>query len=156
MRGFRRSRAKRILMNVVNNPYACPSFDGCEATLCPLDPSCGAGAIWYPDEPVCNAHRMKRLHPWIKIQRRIAKKHCDPNRFFTVRMLESIKDVHGTLKGLDPNGRQSEEAWIQSRLKARRRSMAEKPRSSALGKEIGAPTNEIYAGQRTKMPAHSV
>lgn len=50
----------------------CPSFDKCDAPLCPLDTRL-KDRIWYADESVCNSRKFGK-HRWIQKQRSIAKR----------------------------------------------------------------------------------
>lgn len=95
-------------------PKDCPSFEGCSAPLCPLDQSFPY-AVFYADEPICSS--LKFRPPFVKIQRRIAKRVCTPEAgYFTVKMLQSMSRVTPQTKGIDPNSRQSEEIWVSGRV----------------------------------------
>lgn len=51
----------------------CPSFEGCDAPLCPLDSSL-TSRVWYVDEPICNANAQGGKRRWIRKQRLIARR----------------------------------------------------------------------------------
>jgi len=91
---------------------ACPSFlDGCSAPLCPLADNL-ADCLWYADEPICQSQKFKPL--WARVQRRIAARSKDTG-YFTVRMLESIKAVHPSIRGIDPDERGTVDNWLKAR-----------------------------------------
>ena len=81
----------------------CPSFEGCSASLCPLDKGVGT-YCWYPDEPICSFRQFQRLD-WVRKQRLIAKRHGSIDRYFTVKMLQEIQRVRKGIKGADPDGK---------------------------------------------------
>lgn len=89
----------------------CSSFNICGAPLCPLYEHLG-NCVWYPDEEICRSHDKPK---WAKIQRRIAKRVKDTRRYFTVKMLESIKAVHPSTKGISPDFDATEKAWLANR-----------------------------------------
>lgn len=90
----------------------CPSFTGCAAPLCPLADNL-KHCIWYPDEAVCPSRLFRT--PWVVIQRRIARRAKDTARYFNVRMLESIRAVHPSTKGINPNEKGTPVNWIRAR-----------------------------------------
>lgn len=78
----------------------CQYYDDCSAPLCPLDPESLKHGIWYPDEEICQ----KRSVPdWVKVQRRIAKKTSDVDKYFTFEMLARVYKVTQGIVGLDPD-----------------------------------------------------
>ena len=95
----------------------CPSYDGCDAPLCPLDAQSLAHGTWFPDEEICGAHGQRTR--WITMQRSIARKTTDRRRgFFTVGMLSSMWKALPGVRGIDPNSPHAEEderTWIAGR-----------------------------------------
>ena len=51
---------------------ACPSFETCNASLCPLDPDLSK-RVWYIDEDICSGRAGSGVR-WIKKQRSVAKR----------------------------------------------------------------------------------
>ena len=84
-----------------------------EAPLCPLQEFTLKSAVWYGDEPVCQAEKFQNL-PWIKKQKLIAdlKLKADDG-FFTLKMLNFIKVVGKNLKGADPSDKRAEANWFK-------------------------------------------
>lgn len=81
---------------LIRGVLACTSFEGCNAPICPLDPSFKK-AVWYAVEDICSAKKYRKEH-WRVIQRKIAKvnaKRPVPGCFL-IKDLEAIKRVaHG-------------------------------------------------------------
>ena len=92
-------------MNKRNN---CKYYDGCNAQLCPmLSDENNKNYTWYPDEDICT--RKKNLPDWVKQQRKVAKK-ANPDNFwfyFTMDMLKVRFRVTNSVKGIDPNKKES-------------------------------------------------
>jgi len=61
------------------------------------------GCCWHPDESVCASRQFQRLD-WVKKQRKIAKRHGSIDGYFTVEMLEGIKQVRRGIRGVAPDG----------------------------------------------------
>ena len=84
----------------------CPSWKGCNASICPLEPSSVQYSLWYPGEDICKAlaYRQER---WYKNQRKINrlfnKGQIDDDRYFTYAMLSSIERVGKGIRGKDPD-----------------------------------------------------
>lgn len=81
----------------------CPSFEGCEAPLCPLDENLEL-CLWYPDEDIC----CKRGAPcWVKNQRKIVKIVGRDNAvgFFDIARLRQLKIVRKGIRGKNPDGK---------------------------------------------------
>lgn len=98
---------------VKENIDQCPSFNSCEAPLCPLHDGLD-DAVWYPDEPICGS--IKHKQPWIKKQRKIRKYTTDPDRgYFTVNMLQAITKVQKGIKGINPEYDASPDVWATAR-----------------------------------------
>jgi len=86
----------------------CPSFEGCEAPLCPLDEGL-SDAAWYPDEDICVSRKFPSLH-WLKRQKRLRKyKAPASNGYFTKEMLENMRRCSSGTKGINPDGRKAVE-----------------------------------------------
>ena len=73
--------------------------DGCSAPICPLDKDSLKNGIWYPDEPICTS---KDRPDWVTIQKRIAKKAKNKERFFTHKDFLRIKVVRNP-RGHNPD-----------------------------------------------------
>jgi len=74
-------------------------FESCSAPICPLDEQSLKKGIWYPGEEICH----KRLGlQWIKIQRRIAKKVKNKDRYFTYKDFQSAKRIRNP-RGHNPD-----------------------------------------------------
>jgi hypothetical protein len=97
-------------------PLAC---EGCSAPICPMDKYSIKNSVWYPDEEYCK--RREYQLDWVKKQKKIAKLKPDPDKYFTVEMLNSIKRVTKGIEGLNPaqpidKCRKAERTWIKSRI----------------------------------------
>lgn len=105
---------------------------------------------WFPGEAICQRHWGQEGTPaWIKRQRRLNRRLRevkDPG-YFTVSMLKVLHGSSVRTRGIDPNSRQSEEAWISGRLadrastgnEARERGEIQPP-SPGLAQESGEAT----------------
>jgi len=78
----------------------CRYYDDCSAPFCPLDPESLKHGIWYPDEEICQKHSVP---DWVRVQRKIAKKTSDVDKYFTFEMLARIYKVTKGIVGLDPD-----------------------------------------------------
>lgn len=78
----------------------CRYYDDCSAPFCPLDPESLKHGIWYPDEEICQKHSVP---DWVRVQRKIAKKTSDVDKYFTFEMLARIYKVTQGIVGLDPD-----------------------------------------------------
>jgi hypothetical protein len=81
----------------------CQSFTNCSAAICPL---CQNGSeIWFTDEPICGKHGMAEPFPWIKTQRKLARKSEQNHEigYFTVETLAKIRKVGPNTPGCDPD-----------------------------------------------------
>lgn len=65
----------------------CP--EGCSAPIYPEDESSLKNAIWYPDEPICPKRGLNLS--WLKIQKRIARKAKDKDRYFTFKDFQVLR-----------------------------------------------------------------
>ncbi len=84
-------------------PNTCSIFYRCSSPICPL---CLTGdELWFPDEPYCSKHNMADNFQFIKVQRKLAKKHKESHDagFFTVEMLNKIARVSRSTTGRDPD-----------------------------------------------------
>ena len=87
----------------------CPHYGNCASPLCPKDIYCGNKA-WFPDEPVC---RLRCAPDWVRKQRQIVRlPGIDPSRYFTLRMLNTIKQVSRGLQGANPDLVTAERIWF--------------------------------------------
>lgn len=102
----------------------CPSFIGCSAPLCPFDLDLKE-RIWYPDELVCVRAGMLHEHPWIKIQKKIAKKTRNRNKYYTLRMLEQNCVVGKGMVGLDPEREEQPQLKRWLRIHPRKKELTE-------------------------------
>jgi hypothetical protein len=101
-------------------PQDCPSFDNCDAPMCPLGASVGwlEAAAWFPGEAICNCKGTKPR--WVEVQRRIEKVTGGDRKrgFFTVRMLEALTAVTPAIQGIDVDTKDEAadvEAWCAKR-----------------------------------------
>jgi len=89
--------------------------------LCPLDENSIKNEIWYPDEEVCH----KRSVPdWVRRQKAIAKVKAPSDKYFTVEMLEAIKQVRKGIVGINPDlplgqAKEAERKWIVEKKEGR-------------------------------------
>ena len=79
-------------MKEQNRPEDCPRFNVCSANLCPFDPQLSE-RIWYPEEAICTKQGMLKEYPWMKSQRKIARRCKDPDKYFTIEMLKRLSQV---------------------------------------------------------------
>ena len=91
---------KQVRRGNTMNKLECPYFDSCNAPLCPLDEEGLKKAIWYPDEGICK-RRLNR--PWLKIQKKIAKRAKHSDGYFTIQMLVHSCRICKGIEGLDPD-----------------------------------------------------
>jgi hypothetical protein len=81
------------LFKAIPNPAEeCPSYEGCGASLCPMDDRTLKNCQWYPDEPICT-RRGTAVPGWVKTQRKVAKKAKSSDLYFTVSDLVAMKRV---------------------------------------------------------------
>jgi len=119
-------------MNKIN----CPSFENCDAPLCPLDPSSLANGVFYGDEEICRAKKFQSVR-WIRTQKKIAKLGLTvDDGFFTVGMLTSIRAVTKNLKGADPDDFDSEQKWLRHRLEKRATVSQKRGNNKASNKQM--------------------
>ena len=92
----------------------CKYFDACSAPMCPKDTGV-ENTAWFPGEEIC---RLVDIPEWVKRQRKIAKKAGNSEGFFTLSMLQCDCRISQGLKGIDPDGTDSErkaaeKAWLE-------------------------------------------
>ncbi|MFO8101068.1 MAG: hypothetical protein R6U37_02700 [Dehalococcoidia bacterium] len=93
----------------------CRHYQNCDAPLCPEDPNVRQ-CIWFPGEPVC---RLKNAPEWVAKQRKIARlKGIDSGKYFTVRILEKIREITPEIEGADPELFEGEKAWLARQSRA--------------------------------------
>jgi len=111
----------------------CPSYELCAAPLCPMDVDLGR-RVWFPNEPVC---RLRKCPGWVRTQRRIAKlPGIKQDRYFTIRMLNSIKQIRKGLQGAGTDLPDAEKSWLRHRQKMKPVSRAKKPGHTQLKLEL--------------------
>lgn len=90
----------------------CRHYNECEAPLCPQAINL-KGCLWFPSEPVC---RLKDAPGWVQKQRQIAKvPGIDREKYFTLRMLDSIEEITQDLEGANPELSRGEKEWFGER-----------------------------------------
>ena len=99
----------------------CPNFNSCDSPLCFLDETSVKSGIWYPGEGIC---RRRDAPDWVRKQKAIAKTKAPSDKYFTVEMLEAIKQVRKGIGGINPDQplRQAKEAegkWIVEKKEGR-------------------------------------
>ncbi|MBM3132696.1 MAG: hypothetical protein FJZ95_06660 [Chloroflexi bacterium] len=93
----------------------CRHYNECEAPLCPQDINL-KGCLWFPSEPVC---RLKDAPTWVQKQRQIAKvRGIDREKYFTLRMLNSIEEITQGLEGANPQSSRGERDWFGERTES--------------------------------------
>jgi len=86
----------------ITTPEQCPRYNICDANLCPYDPGL-KDRIWYPNESVCAKQNMTEEFPWIKKQRKIARRCKEPDKYFVLEMLTNLTQVRKSISGLNPD-----------------------------------------------------
>jgi hypothetical protein len=92
----------------------CRRYEDCGAPLCPLNFDELEKEVWYPDEEICTARKFARMS-WVRKQKLIARKYGSAERYFTVRMLDSITRVAKGIEGANPDSPDGEESWFEHR-----------------------------------------
>lgn len=100
----------------------CPRFEDCSAPLCPLAENLEL-SIWYSNEHLCSRKVFQNLG-WIKRQKAIVKVRAPEDRYFTVEMLEAIKQVRKGIDGISPDqpleqARKAEAKWTMEKRRGR-------------------------------------
>lgn len=93
----------------------------CSAPLCPLQKDKLKDGIWFPDEEVCGLRKFQNTN-WIKKQKLVAKAFSDKDKYFTVEMLLSTRQVRKGIEGIDPDqpldkALAAEQKWITEKGK---------------------------------------
>lgn len=87
----------------------CRHFQNCDAPLCPEDVNVKS-CLWFPGEPIC---RLRNTHDWVYKQRKISRiKGIDPEKCFTVRILERITEITSDVEGANPETARAEAVWL--------------------------------------------
>ena len=97
----------------------CRYFNNCAATLCPLDKNIET-RIWFPDEEICK-NREYANFPFVKTQKKIAKRTRNREHFYTFEMLNRNMRVTSAIKGIDPDkeGMVGIERWFRIHPKSK-------------------------------------
>lgn len=115
----------------------CPKFEDCSAPLCPLADNL-RHLIWYPDEDICERRGFQILD-WIKKQKAIVKVKAPADRYFTVEMLEGIKQVRKGIEGINPD------QPLEQAKKSERKWMIEKESGRVIAKQNSKPSGVTCA-----------
>jgi hypothetical protein len=127
----------------------CRYFDGCSAPLCPKDKDV-ADRTWFPDEDIC---RLADVPEWVRRQRKISRKAA-MGGYFILAMLRHDCRISKGMKGIDPNGTDTERAageaaWFTAHpvitAELREKSRAMMLKNKALEPGLGtkkAPSNQ--------------
>ena len=87
---------------MIKTPSGCPSYNGCEAPLCPLSEELDS-CVWYPDEEVCMAIKFTKVH-WIRTQKKLRKYKISVDKgYFTKKMLDGMKYCTRKTRGINPD-----------------------------------------------------
>lgn len=111
----------------------CPKYETCSATICPLN-NPGEESTWYPDDEICKNKDYSDL-PWIKNQKKIAKRAKDGSKYFNFQMLNRNCRVTKGIIGLDPEkdeGLQLEK-WLALHPMMKKMSLAQR---KAVGERL--------------------
>ena len=112
----------------------CRHYQNCDAPLCPQDVNVKQ-CIWFPGEPVC---RLKTAPEWVAKQRQIKRlKNIDRERYFTVRILERIKEITPQTQGADPELTAAEKAWLAPNTRASKTGKSSGPKKKNQPSEPG-------------------
>jgi hypothetical protein len=114
----------------------CPKFEDCSAPLCPLDESSLKNGVWYPGEEICKARRLQNPD-WIRRQKAIVKARAASDKYFTVAMLQAIKQVRRGVEGINPD------QPLEKAKEAERKWIAEKKGGRVIAKGKGKPKRVI-------------
>jgi hypothetical protein len=96
-------------------PRACPRFEECGASLCPLSPNVG---VWFRGEPTCRSRRHGAGLRWLQVQRRIARLE-NVEGYFTQADLEQVRKVRRGIRGRDPDADRRQSVGAQRRKASR-------------------------------------
>lgn len=95
----------------------CKRFDECSAPICPLNDGSLNNGTWYPEENVCMLQVFCHK-PWIRNQKKIARKVRNKDLYFTLEMLSRNCVITLATEGLDPDHdisemREDEVRWLK-------------------------------------------
>ena len=98
-------------------PNECKYFDTCDAPFCPADEKNLDNTIWFPDEEICKLQAFCH-EPWIRNQKKIAKKSRNTDFYFTNRMLKQNCVIGRRIEGLNPEHdffvrKRDEDRWLE-------------------------------------------
>lgn len=124
-------------------PEECPRFNICSANLCPFDLGLSE-RIWYPEEAICTKQGMLKEYPWIKSQRKIARRCKDPDKYFTIEMLKKLSQVRKGTVGLSPDVEEAPQirSWLNRHPMREPRRFPKKKYTEQERKEIGQRLRE--------------
>ena len=111
---------------ITTDPHDCHKYETCGAPICPYDTR--SDIPWYPGEDVCPRHFTEGPPQWLKVQRRLAKKAENNDRYFTKAMLDATYAVRKETKGINPDTpgwRQRELDYTSSRVEETQRKRRE-------------------------------
>ncbi|MBN1234089.1 MAG: hypothetical protein JXA60_12100 [Candidatus Coatesbacteria bacterium] len=99
------------------NPEDCKRFESCNANLCPLEESILKKGNWFSDEEICSSLDFSS-EPWIKNQKRIAKKSNETDTCYTYRMLKRNCVIRKGITGIGADLtideiENAEEKWLK-------------------------------------------
>lgn len=103
----------------------CPRYEKCGASMCPLETERLNVLVWYPDDAVCK--RIPALD-WVLMQRKVARKTRDLDRYFTYGMLKRNCKVAKGILGLNPDKDEASQLkkWLEMHPPKRKLSKLEK------------------------------
>lgn len=132
-------------------PEECPRFTICSANLCPFDPDIKA-RIWYPEEAICTKQGMVKEYPWIKSQRKIARRCKAPDKYFTIEMLKRLTQVRKGTIGLSPEVKQAPQlkSWLRQHQGKAPKGFPKREYTEQERKEIG---QRLQKAKQSKMRA---
>lgn len=105
----------------------CRYYNDCDAPLCPEDINL-KGCLWFPNEPIC---RLRKVPGWVHKQRKISGlKGINPEKYFTLRMLNRIEKLGPTIEGADPELFGGEKLWAARQSTKGIRAQKSKPASN--------------------------
>jgi len=109
---------------ISGNKADCPHFDNCGAPLCPMDKTSIEHGIWYPGvEEICKRRDFQSLD-CIRKQRAIVRAKAPAEKYFTVPMLRTLKQVRRGIEGINADqalekAREAERKWIAEKKSGR-------------------------------------
>ena len=130
------------------NKANCPNFDDCESPLCPMDEDSIRNGVFYPDEQICTRRGFQNLD-WLRKQKAIIKAKAPNDRYFTVEMLQAIRQVRKGIEGIRPDqpleqAKEAERKWILEKQGGRViAKQNQKPQQVIASKK----DNSVYTGK---------